>query len=190
MAYLTAPQAAKICRVDRRTLLRWLDRGLLKGHRPAGGRYRVLPSDLRQFMKAHAMPIPASLLETPRIAIVDDDQAIVRALSRLVTQQVPGAEVQTAANGFAAGMLVASFAPHVLLLDIVMPGMDGIEVCRALHAEPARADTAIIVISGNLTADNVAELGRLGVTRCLRKPCDPEQLAALLAELLPAGRFG
>jgi excisionase family DNA binding protein len=183
--YLSTSEAAGMCLVDRRTLLRWVDRGLLQSHRPAGGRYRILRRDLRQFMRDHRMPVPRALLEPARIAIVDDDLGLLRSLERMVSDHLPDAIVKTASDGFGAGVLVASFRPHVMLLDIVMPGISGVDVCREICATPELAGTAVVIVSGNLTSAITKELLTIGARRCISKPFDSAQILDVVTELSP-----
>jgi excisionase family DNA binding protein len=183
--FVSSQQAADLCSVDRRTLLRWIDRGLLASHQPGGGRHRILCADLRRFIREHDMPMPPALVPTPRVGIVDDDPPLVRGLRRIVRQHWPTAAVETASDGFAAGVLVASLRPHVLLLDIQMPGISGIEVCRRLTVQPDLAGTSVVVVSGALTPAIEAELSRLGAKRCIPKPFAREQIIAALDDFLP-----
>ena len=183
--YVSSQEAADLCAVDRRTLLRWIDRGLLASHQPGGGRHRILRSELRRFMREHGMPMPAVLSPAPRVGIVDDEPAMVRTLRRIVRAHVPDVVVETASDGFAAGVLVASLRPHVLLLDIQMPGLSGIEVCRRLAATPDFDETAIVVVSGALTPAIEEELASLGAKRCIAKPFSTHEITEALDVFVP-----
>src|ERR1051325_44094 len=110
----------------------------------------------------------------PRILAVDDDPSsleVVRA--RLASQ---GYEVLTATDGEQALTDVREQAPDLLLLDVMMPRMDGLEVCRRLRSDPARPFTPIIIVTARAdSADIVAGLNA-GADEYLTKPLDHDAL--------------
>jgi len=167
---LSTTQAATYCAVDRRTMLRWIEAGLVPSHRTGGGHRRVLRRDLVSFMRARGIPTPSDLGAAARIAIVDDEAVVQRAIRRVVLRYLPRADVRLASDGFAAGVLVAGFRPRVLFLDVVMPGMSGLEVCRQIRADRSLGGTAIVVVSAYLRPELEAELVAAGADRCVKKP--------------------
>jgi len=183
---VTTGEAARLCSVDPRTIARWTDAGLIKAHRTAGGRRRLDRSELLAFMRAQGMPVPGRIHggDQARIAVVDDDPVVVRALSRALKRVVPGADCRTASDGFAAGLLLASFQPDLVLLDVVMPGMSGVEVCAHIRAAPQLAGAAILAVSGHLTSSVREQLLAAGANGFLAKPFDPHVLEATVVELL------
>lgn len=190
VAYLTTGEAARLCAVDPRTIARWMDAGLMRSHRTGGGRRRVLRSDLLSFMRARGMPLPdrAERTDRARIAVVDDDPLVVKALLRALARIVPGADCRSAHDGFLAGTLVASFRPDLVLLDVIMPGMSGVEVCEHIRSVPDLAGAAIIIVSGHLTDELRARLATAGADRCLTKPFDRGELRSAVLELLQSPR--
>lgn len=178
---LTPAEAARLCGVDRTTLRRWLLSGDIPHTITPGGWRRIAPGDLARFMRVHHMPVPRWLDQGPtRILIVDDEEVFVRGLIRLLQRELPQVEIRSASDGFSAGVLALSFQPHVMILDLVMPGMDGIAVCRWVASEPRLTSIAIIVLSGHCDADTEALLLQLGAQRCLRKPVVHAELIAAL----------
>jgi excisionase family DNA binding protein len=167
---LTTSQAADYCDVDRRTMLRWVESGQVRGHRTPGGRWRIRLGDLSAFMRQRGMPLPQELDPgPPRIAIVDDDPAHVNATRRFLEGQLPGVEVRAAYDGFGAGMLVKELEPHLLLLDVFMPGLDGFDVCEAIRSDSSLDALAVFAVSSHMTADNAARLTGLGADACIAK---------------------
>lgn len=184
-AVLGTGDAARLCAVDPRTIARWIDAGLIRSHRTAGGRRRVRRSDLLAFMQGRGMPLPAPTSDA-RIAVIDDDVAFVRALMRTLRRVAPGAECREAYDGFSGGALVASFQPHILFLDVVMPGVSGVDVCKHIRANQALAEIAIVIISGELTGDLRARLAAAGANRCIQKPFSRSDLSLALTDFLRA----
>lgn len=181
---LSTTEAARLCQVDRRTMLRWVDNGLLPHHRTGGGRRRILVQDLVAFMHERGMPVPSALDPGPvRVAIVDDDTAFARSLNRFVTSVLPEADIRVAADGFAAGLLLSSFRPHLVLLDLVMPGLDGYEVLRRIRQQQELDGTAVVIISGSLTEAGAEQLQAMGAAATLAKPLEPERLQAVIVNL-------
>jgi len=85
-----------------------------------------------------------------------------------------------ARDGFGAGSKVQSFKPDVILLDLMMPGMNGFEVCKALSSDSATDAIKIIAITGFYSAENVSRIIEAGASACLQKPIDTQALLDLL----------
>jgi len=182
---LTTGQAAKLCAVAPRTISRWVDAGLVPSHRTAGGRRRMLRSDLLDFMRAHGMPVLANdPSDQTRIAVVDDDAHVVRSLLRTLSRIVPGADCRSAHDGFSAGALVTSFRPNLVFLDVVMPGMSGLEVCEHVRSTPDLAGTAIAIVSGHLSDELRTRLTAVGADRFIAKPFSAGDIESAVAEFV------
>jgi two-component system NtrC family response regulator len=121
----------------------------------------------------------------PTILIVDDDPAVRESLAEALTDM--GHTALEAPDGAAALALVAEQAVDAILLDLRMPGLDGLEVLRRLHARADAPPTA--VLTAVPTAANTIEAMRLGAVDHLAKPIGRTDLAGLLARLLPAKRM-
>ena len=146
MEIMSTHDVARYCNVTPRTVLRWVDSGVLPGYQTGGGRRRIQREELLRFMKSRGMEVPDDLFEVrTRVAIVDDDALHVKSLERMLQTLAPRVEIRTAADGFAAGALLYSFRPHLVLLDLVMPGLDGFEVCRRVRADPDFEGVGIVV---------------------------------------------
>jgi UDP-3-O-[3-hydroxymyristoyl] N-acetylglucosamine deacetylase len=101
-----------------------------------------------------------------RILIVDDDEALVKSLSSLLCDE--GFNVSSTAEGREALTLVRTLAPAVILLDVWLPGMDGVEILQALQAGPA--DIEVIVMSGHGNIATAVYMTKLGAFDYLEKP--------------------
>ncbi len=153
-----------------------------------GGWRRIPRPDLSQFMRAHGIPVPPWLDPGPgRILLVDDEPSVTAGLKRALRRHDRSLDVRAAHDGFSAGVLALSFEPHVMVLDLVMPGMDGVEVCRWVLTEPKLSGMAIVVLSGHLDEASEETLLGLGAKVCLGKPIQTEALYAALSPWLPSG---
>src|SRR5882672_6114646 len=101
-----------------------------------------------------------------RILIVDDDEDLVKSLSDLLCDE--GFKVSSTANGMEALALIRTVAPAVVLLDVWLPGMDGVETLQALQA--MHADVEVIVMSGHGNIATAVHMTKLGAFDYLEKP--------------------
>ena len=176
----TTFDAAKLCHVSPLSIINWVNAGRLPAFRTPGGHRRIRREDLVKFMRDNGMPIPEELREgsgRPRVLVVDDEASIREVLSEHLSGRSQPYEVMTAADGFEAGRLVATFRPDVVLLDLRMPGMDGFQVCRTIKADPETSSTVVIAMTGYYTPETEARILECGAMRCLAKPIEPSALA-------------
>jgi DNA-binding response OmpR family regulator len=85
-------------------------------------------------------------------------------------------EVRVATNGFDAGMLVKEYRPDLIVLDVMLPDINGKEVCHRVRADSSLEDVRIICISGMIEEDKIQELKEAGADDFLHKPFDIEEL--------------
>ncbi|MBI5015501.1 MAG: response regulator [Deltaproteobacteria bacterium] len=115
------------------------------------------------------------------LLLVDDDELILLSLGDLFSRE--GYEVRTAANGREALALAAETGFDVVVLDVVMPGMSGLDVCRALRAAEGYAAVPIVLLTAKSTPADEAKGLAAGATRFLPKPFDPKRLVEIVREL-------
>ena len=124
--------------------------------------------------------------ETGRVLVVDDTPANIKLLDAVLTPQ--GYTVVPATSGPDALALVEQETPDLILLDILMPGMDGYEVCRRLRGQPATAHLPIIMITASETNEKIKGL-EAGADDFLPKPFDQAELLARVRSLLRVKRY-
>ena len=180
----TTGEAAKICKVSQQTIIRCFDNGTLKGFRVPGSRFRRIPrNELYAFMRDNGIPTDALESGKRKLLIVDDDQELVELMSDAFARD-GRFEIKTANNGFDAGMLVKEFRPDLVVLDIMLPDINGKEVCQRVRADPTLEAVKVICISGMVEADKVADLRAAGADDFMQKPFQVERLLDRCCELL------
>jgi CheY-like chemotaxis protein len=120
--------------------------------------------------------------------VVDDDLIIVETIVQALEEDEFDYEVISASDGFEAGLQVNHFAPHLLILDIMMPDIKGYEVCKKIKDNPATRDTKIIVLSAYLDEDKFKKMKENGADACYSKPLPLPQLKEEVARLLGLGK--
>lgn len=103
-----------------------------------------------------------------RILIVDDDSSILQFLTALISSE--GYEIDLAGDGFEAGIKIATFSPDVVILDLVMPSMDGFEVCRMIKNDPSTEHIKVLALTGFEKEDTQDEIMKAGADAFMTKP--------------------
>ena len=120
---------------------------------------------------------------TPTVLVVDDDDAI-REITQVALELVASWEVLTAGGGHEALALAGEHRPDAVLLDLMMPDMDGLTTFRHLQADPATRDIPVILVTAKAQVGDRQAWDGLPVAGVISKPFDPMSLAADVAALL------
>jgi len=177
----TTHEVSRLLHVNPRSVINWIEQSLLQSYRTPGGHRRIRHDDLMAFLRKHQIPTPASLVADKfNILIVDDDPEIIDLLKAYLERQAPY-EISTAADGITALIEVGRVKPDLLILDIMIPGVDGVEVCRRIKADSSNK-TAIIAISG--TTEHQRQVLEAGADAFMLKPVDMDTLHAEARRLL------
>ncbi len=180
----TTGEVADICKLSQQTVIRCFDSGRLHGYRVPGSRFRRIPREsLIQFMKEHSIPLDQLEMGKTRVLVVDDDPAIVEMLVELLERD-GRFEVETAATGFDAGLKTRSFRPDVIVLDYMLPDINGNAVCRSIRSDSSLSDVKIIIVSGVVEREHVEKLLEDGANDFIQKPFSIEQLVNRIVELV------
>lgn len=186
---LTTFQAARLCGVSHKSIERWIDAGILRGFRTPGGHRRVYRVDLIDFVQQRrtterVQSGRSAANNRPKILVVDDDAMILSVMQEYFeTACKDRFHVETAASGYEAGLKVARFGPHVVLLDLMMPDLDGFEVCRMLKNDRGNSTTAVIAVTGSDQAAQQAQESGM-FQRVLLKPIRMAAVREVIEELL------
>ncbi|MBD3673701.1 MAG: response regulator [Planctomycetaceae bacterium] len=180
----TTGEAAKICKVSQQTIIRCFDSGQLKGFRVPGSRFRRIPRDvLYKFMKDNGIPTDALESGRRKALVVDDDVELVELITDVLDAD-GRFEVRTANNGFDAGMMVKEYKPDILVLDVMLPDINGRDVCERVRSDSTLDDVQIICISGMVEADKIDDLKKSGANDFVQKPFEVEGLIERICKLL------
>ena len=180
----TTGEAAEICKVSQQTIIRCFDSGRLKGFRVPGSRFRRIPREaLIAFMKDNGIPPDALQSGKSKVLVVDDDPEIVE-LFVDVLERDGRFEVKTAATGYDAGMMTQEFNPDLIILDYMLPDVNGNVVCQTIRSKPEFAQTKIIIVSGVVNQDEINDLLKAGADEFVKKPFNIEKIIERIGQLL------
>jgi len=180
----TTGEAAKICKVSQQTIIRCFDSGQLKGFRVPGSRFRRIPRDqLLNFMRDNGIPTDGLESGKRKVLVVDDDVDLVE-LMKDALERDGRFEVRVANNGFDAGMMVKEYHPDIIVLDVMLPDINGREVCQRVRTDHTMEEVKVICISGMVEEDKIADLKTAGANDFLQKPFEVDTLVARICTLL------
>lgn len=180
----TTGEAAEICKVSQQTIIRCFDAGRLEGFRVPGSRFRRIPrQSLVKFMQENKIPLDAIESGKRKVLIVDDDVEIVELLVEVLSRD-GRFETETASSGYEAGIATQRFRPELILLDYMLPDVNGNVVCQTIRKNPEFENVRIIIVSGVVKQDEIAQLLRSGAQDFIRKPFDVAELTGKIAAAL------
>ena len=145
-------------------------------------RFRNLPGGGAEF----SVSFPATArVDAPRVLVVDDDETILQLIGQALERE-DAYQVQTAASGVDACARLGEFRPDVVILDVFMPEVDGVEVCRTIKDDPLFADISVIVVSGVPDHPKIAQIRQMGFNTVFPKPLPMVEFLAAVRQ--KAGR--
>lgn len=180
---LTTFEISRLLHVNPTTVQNWTRKGMLPFYTTPGGHRRVRLPDLLTFIDEYQFPLPEEL-KTPRrrVLIVDDEPSFLEVVKQGIMRTAAAEwEVFTSPNGIDALMLIGDIKPHLVLLDILLPDIDGFEVCRRIKERAP--STRIISMSGN-PAELIAErILAAGADRFIPKPFTISKIVQVMRKL-------
>jgi len=179
--FLTSNEAAKYLGASRSSLTNWVKQGLLTGGLTPGGHHRFTLDDLNVFADKRGLELPDRQGDVAplRILIVEDDEGF-REYVKDALEIYDGYELREAVDGLKAAMLIGSWKPDLIILDIRMPNMNGVEFLQMLRHESDVRDAKVIVASAQVTPELRGEIETLGVEMILDKPVRLAKLVAVI----------
>ena len=180
----TTGEAAEVCSLSQQTIIRCFDSGQLGGFRVPGSKFRRIPrNELVKFMKKNNIPLDGMGSDKTRVLVVDDDLEIVE-LFVDVLKRDGRFEVATASTGYDAGMRTQSFIPDIVVLDYMLPDINGNVVCKTIRQNPDLSDTRILIISGLINQEEIDQLMDAGADDFIKKPFNIAKVVERIVELV------
>jgi len=185
-AVYTTGEAADICSLSQQTIIRCFDSGQLEGFRVPGSKFRRIPrTSLIKFMRENNIPMNNLGDDKIRVLVVDDDPNIIE-----LFVDVLGAdsrfEIATATTGYDAGVQTQQFKPDIVVLDYMLPDVNGNVVCKTIREDPEMSHIKILIISGTVNSAEVDKLMALGADDFIKKPFNIESVIERITELVQA----
>lgn len=180
----TTHEIAGFCGVYPSSVVNWINSGKLKSFQTAGGHHRVKRESLLEFMRQLSIPIPASVAGRASVLIVDDDKEVAGAVERAFQRHSEQFDTAVCADGVDALIRIGQTPPMLVILDMVMPKLDGLQVCKILKTKPETRKIKIIAVSGKKFPGTDKKLESLGVEAFFRKPLEIQELVLKAMELL------
>ncbi|MFA5423165.1 MAG: response regulator [Phycisphaerae bacterium] len=180
----TTGEAADICKVSQQTIIRCFDSGRLEGFRIPGSKFRRIPRDsLVKFMRFNRIPLDNLDSGRKKMLIVDDDAEIIELIKDIFSRD-GRFEIATASSGYDAGVMTHKFRPDVVLLDYMLPDVNGNIVCQTIKQNPEFADIRIIIVSGVVKQDEIDQLLKSGAEDFVKKPFSIDELVGKVCSVL------
>jgi CheY-like chemotaxis protein len=178
------------------TIRYYTDIGLLKAAMTTEGGHRLyeeaptmerLTKIKKMVAKGLTLPEIQSQIEqevtTKKILVVDDEPEIVEFIKDLLKDAIPH-QFEAVSDGFSAGRLVHVFAPDLVILDLLLPGVDGFQVCRSIREDPETKGTKILAVTGYDSAEIRNKIIDSGADDYLGKPLEYQQTLDKISHLL------
>lgn len=184
-AYTTF-EAAKICHVTHHSIKNWIKQGLIKASRTPGGHYRILEPDLDKFREEYDMFPRDKGTTKERIMIVDDEPDALTLMENILLDQ--GYELITVSNATEVGLKAAQLSPDLILLDFLMPEVNGFDVCKALRANDLTRSIPIMAVTCLTKEEDIERIFECGADEYLPKPFKVDELQEKVQDLIGKGR--
>ena len=177
---------AEVCGVDFEAVRDWFAHKRLPFFEIPGGHYRVTHADFEKFLEGTKLPKPEGWEGEGtkyRVLVVEDDQDLLEIMGDFLVDELR-LEVRKENNGFSAGLLISSWRPDLILLDFVMPGMNGFEICRKLRENPKTQDIPVLAVTSLKAFENKKAILESGVSDYIQKPFHSEDFLRKVKTLL------
>ena len=181
----TTSDIARICDVYPSTINDWINGGKLKAYATPGGHHRITRENLLDFLSALKIPIPQDVQDVKtNVLIVEDDASLAKMLEKAFARDGRGFNAETCDNGIEALIRIGRTPPDLVILDLVLPKMDGAQICKILKSAPETRDVKIIVVTGKSHSDPAITALKKKVDGFFTKPLDVFELVEHAAAVL------
>lgn len=175
----TTHDAAKVLGVTPITVIRWIEAGKLNCFTTVGGHRRIPEEDLARFAKSYNLPWNSNFPHADRkeyvVLAVDDEPDVLEPVRDILRDEADLRLVE-ASNGFSAGAKLMEEKPDLILLDFMMPELDGFDFCRFMRQDVRFKDIPVVAMTGLKTDEDQRRMKEVGVNDFLFKPFDSQML--------------
>lgn len=186
---ITTGTVAEHCEVTYETVKNWIRQGKLPAFETPGGHHRILMEEFNEFLTRYGMPAyDGPYGRKAKVLVVDDDLTLGSNIVDYFTKAA-GHECRFASDGYEAGVQVMSFEPDLVVLDLIMPMMNGFEVCQKIKSSKETEHIQILAITGHPEDGNKEKIKACGADDVLSKPFKLEALKELTDTLLESRRL-
>lgn len=180
----TTGEVANICHVTINAVKKWIAAGKLKAFRTPGGHYRVLKADFEAFIEKYKFNENIILPgKNNKVLIVDDESNVLEFIKATLEASGEDYEIETAVDGYDALIKVGEFNPDLLIIDIRMPRLDGVEVCKRLKSNKQTSEMRILAVTA-FGSDEMKNIVKAGADNCLSKPLSTSDVKNNVKRLL------
>ena len=182
--YYTTIEAAKLLDVSVRTVQLWVESGVLDAWKTAGGHRRIVAASVQDYLGSQNQAANVAGSAQKRVLVVEDNPTVAKFYQAAIDSLQQDIEVVVKHDGFEGLLEIGQSPPELLISDIYMPGMDGLQMIRSLYKSQQLSSDKIIVISG-LSDESIAERGGIpSDVVFFRKPVKVDQLKKMVQEKL------
>ncbi|MCR4315819.1 MAG: response regulator [Planctomycetes bacterium] len=187
--YFSTSEVAELVNMHRNTIIMSIKKGKLLAVKTPGGHARISREELMEFSRKRGILLDFDGKQIARgpmkVLIVDDDVSILLVVEKGLKNK--GYNVRTATNGYEAGYLTSDFCPDVILLDIMLPDINGVQVCSKIRSDPRNKNIKIIAISAVANNALVQSILDAGADDFMPKPISNQELVAKIESIVPFG---
>lgn len=177
-------EVATYCHVTADTIRKWAEAGRIRVFKTPGGHRRIRREDLLRFLHENSIPVHGDLKEGGvKVLVVDSQESVVNVVRRFLERSQSSFMIETATDSFEAGHRMGVFRPDIVFLDLELPGLDGVALCRRLREHPEFAGTQVIAMAPSENGDLTGKALEAGAAGGLRKPFTPDNLRRVLAQV-------
>ena len=184
---LSTTDVARYCRTSVVNVNRWIKIGKLQSYRYPAGRHKITKDNFRKFLEENNIPIVESFFEEKRLIKVlvgEDDQDFSKGLRESLTKKFPDFEIEVVEDGYEVLIKVGKMKPDLLILDIGLPTIDGLEVCHRIKNDEELGDVKILAITGHSEIYRKEDVLKAGADEYMRKPFKINELFNFIEKLL------
>lgn len=182
--FFSTSEAGKICGVARTTIIRWIDEGSLKAFTTPGGHRKIKREDLTGFLLNRKIEVPYDVDKNhaKKILVVDDSEEDLKLFEAVFLAAQGRYKVFTASDSFEAIYKIGELKPDIVVLDLMMPNIDGFKLCSSIKSSKLTDDIKVIVTTAHGDDENRTRCLRCGADAFFTKPLDWQGLITRILE--------